>query len=91
MFSWIARLHDTFKENGLQHVLVDKRKFDKQIATLLLDTWIMAAQEFTANVLDKLGGGQGDIMRGFIEEVGKDRQNTCFNLDRVVTVSQKPL
>jgi SAM-dependent methyltransferase len=89
--SWIARLKDTFRENGLEKVLVDRHKFDKPIATLLLDTWIMAAEEFAVNVLDKLGGGQGDVMRGFIEEVGKNRQNTCFNLDRVITIGQKAL
>lgn len=89
--SWIAQLSTTFNENGLENVIVDRRKFAKPIATLLLDTWIMAAEEFAFNVLDKLGGGQGDAMRGFIQEVGRNRQNTCFNLDRVITVGQKPL
>ncbi|KAF2649437.1 hypothetical protein K491DRAFT_721664 [Lophiostoma macrostomum CBS 122681] len=84
--SWIARLHETFKQHGLEDVIVDRRRFDKAIAPLLLDTWMMATQEISFNVLDKLGGGRGDVMRGFVEEVGKHRQDTCFNLDRVVTL-----
>jgi hypothetical protein len=51
----------------------------------------MAAQEFSVNVLDRLGGGQGDVMRGFIEEVRQNRGNTAFNLDRVITIGQKPM
>jgi hypothetical protein len=84
-------LHNTFTEHGLCNVLVDRSKFDKQVVTLLLDTWIMAAQEFSVNVLDRLGGGQGDVMRGFIEEVRQNRGNTAFNLDRVITIGQKPM
>lgn len=89
--SWIARLHDTFTQHGLCNVVVDRRKFDKQVVTLLLDTWMMAAQELSINVLDKLDGGQGDVMRTFIEEVRQNRGNTAFNLDRVITIGQKPM
>ena len=84
-------MHETFTEHGLRNVIVDRRKFDKQVVTLLLDTWMMAAQELSANVLDKLGAGQGDIMRDFIEELRKNRGNTPFNLDRVITIGQKPM
>ncbi|KAF1992984.1 S-adenosyl-L-methionine-dependent methyltransferase [Amniculicola lignicola CBS 123094] len=87
--SWIANLHETFKEHGLQNVTVDRRSFAKEITPLLLDTWMIAAEEIAVNVLDKSGGGRGDVMRGFLEEVGKNRQNTSFNLDRVVTIGQK--
>lgn len=58
--------------------------------TLLLDTWMMASQEISVNILDHLGGGQGDVARGLIEKVGKNRGNTAFNLQRVITVGQKP-
>jgi hypothetical protein len=88
--SWIRDLHKTFSENGLEAVEVDRRKFAKDVVTLLLDTWMMASQEISANILDKLGEGRGDTMRGFIEEVGKNRQNTSFNLDRVITIGRKP-
>ena len=91
LYRWIAHLQDTFKENGLEKVAVDRRKFAKEISTLLLDTWMMSTHEISVNVLDKLGGGRGDIMRGYIEEVGKNRQNTAFNLERVITVGRKPL
>ena len=88
--SWITRLHETFKENGLENIVVDRHKFSQEIVTLLLDTWMMASHEISVNVLDQLGGGQGDMARGLIEEVGKNRQNTAFNLQRVITVGQKP-
>ena len=68
---------------------MERRKFAPEIATLLLDTWMMASQEISTNVLDKLGEGRGDVARGLIEEVGKNRDNTTFNLQRVVTVGRK--
>ncbi|EPE24315.1 S-adenosyl-L-methionine-dependent methyltransferase [Glarea lozoyensis ATCC 20868] len=77
--------------NGVSKVIVDRQKFSTEIATLLLDTWIMASQEIAANVLDGLGGGQGDVARALIEEVGRNRGNTAFNLERVVTIGRKPL
>lgn len=52
---------------------------------------MMASQEIAANVLDGLGGGQGDVARALVEEVGKNRGNTAFNLERVVTIGRKPL
>ena len=86
----MSRLHETFEQHGLEDVIVDRRAFGKEIAPLLLDTWMMATQEIATNVLDKLGGGRGDKMRRLIEEVGIHRQDTCFNLDRVITVGKKP-
>jgi hypothetical protein len=68
---------------------VDRRKFAPEIATLLLDTWMMASQEISANVLDKLGEGRGDVARALVEEVGRNRGNTAFNLQRVVTIGKK--
>ena len=50
---------------------------------------MMASQEISTNVLDKLGGGRGDVARGLIEEVGRNRDNTAFNLQRVITVGRK--
>ncbi|RDL41293.1 S-adenosyl-L-methionine-dependent methyltransferase [Venustampulla echinocandica] len=88
---WITRLHQTFAENGLSNVIVDRHKFSTEIATLLLDTWMVASQEISANILDGLGGGQGDVARALVEEVGKNRGNTAFNLERVITIGQKPL
>lgn len=86
---WITRLPTTFAENGLSSIVVDRRKFAPEIATLLLDTWMMASQEISANVLDKLGEGRGDVARALIEEVGRNRGNTAFNLQRVVTIGKK--
>lgn len=88
--SWISRLCETFQENGLENVIVDRHKFSTEVVTLLLDTWMVASQEISVNILDGLGGGQGDVARRLIEEVGKNRQNTAFNLQRVVTIGQKP-
>lgn len=87
--SWITRLPTTFAENGLASVVVDRRKFAPEIATLLLDTWMMASQEIATNVLDKFGEGRGDVARKMIEEVGGNRGNTAFNLQRVITVGKK--
>lgn len=50
---------------------------------------MMASQEISTNVLDKLGEGRGDVARGLIEEVGRNRDNTAFNLQRVITVGRK--
>lgn len=88
-YSWITRLPTTFTEQGLSSVTVDRRKFASEIATLLLDTWMMASQEISVNVLDKLGERRGDVARRLIEEVGKNRDNTAFNLQRVIVVGQK--
>ena len=88
-YSWITGLPTTFAENGLSRVVVDRREFAPEVATLLLDTWMMASQEISANVLDKLGEGRGDVARGLIEEVGRNRGNTVFNLERVITVGRK--
>ena len=51
---------------------------------------MVASQEISANVLDNLGGGQGDVARALVEKVGKNRGNTAFNLERVITVGRKP-
>ena len=90
-YSWITRLHTTFAENGLSNVTVDRHKFSTEIATLLLDTWIVASLEISTNVLDGLGGGQGDVARALVDEFGKNRGNTAFNLERVITIGQKPV
>ncbi len=87
--SWITRLPTTFAENGLSSIVVDSRNFAPEVTTLLLDTWMMASQEISTNVLDKLGGGRGDVARGLVEEVGRNRENTAFNVQRVVTIGRK--
>ena len=50
---------------------------------------MMASQEISTNVLDKLGEGKGDVARELIEKVGRNRNNTAFNLQRVVTIVTK--
>lgn len=52
---------------------------------------MMASQEISENVLDKLGDGKGDVARGLIQEISKSRSNTSFNLDRVIVVGRKKL
>ena len=64
---------------ALQYFLHNPR-FAPEIATLLLDTWMMASLEISMNVLDKLGGGGGDVARELIEKVGWNRRDTAFNL-----------
>ena len=87
--SWITRLPLTFAENGLTSISVDRCRFAPEIATLLLDTWMMASQEISTNVLDKLGEGRGDVARNLVEQAGQNRNNTAFNLERVITVGKK--
>ena len=41
--SWITRLPSTFAANGLSSIVVDRQKFATEVATLLLDTWMMAS------------------------------------------------
>ena len=89
--SWVSRLHQTFAENGLQKVLVDRQPHSKESLTFLLDAFMVASEEISHNLLDKIGGGQGDVARGLIAEVAENRETTAFHLDRVTTIAQKPL
>ncbi|KAL9133027.1 MAG: hypothetical protein Q9175_005797 [Cornicularia normoerica] len=87
---WVARLHQIFADNGLKNILVDRRSFPDEIVTFLMDTFMVASEEISYNVLDKLGERRGDKARALIAEVGRNRGTTAFNLDRVVTVARKP-
>lgn len=88
-YSWMKALPNTFAAHNLSSIITDRRKFSQEIVTLLLDTWMMAAQEISINVLDHLGEGRGDVARGLIEDVGKNRGNTFFNLMRSIVVGQE--
>lgn len=57
--SRITRLLETFKENGLENIVVDRHKFSQEIVTLLLDTWMMASHEISVNVLDQSAAAKG--------------------------------
>ena len=72
-------------------LVVDRHPFSKEIATYLLDTFMVAAQEISVNVLDPLGEGRGDFARGLIEVVGKNRRNIELGLDRLIVIGRKPL
>ena len=71
-------------------LVVDRHPFSKEIATYLLDTFMVAGQEISVNVLDPIGGGRGDFARGLIEVVGKNRRNIGLGLDRLTVVGRKP-
>ena len=52
---------------------------------------MVASLEISTKVLDGIGGGQGDVARALVDEVGKNRGNTAVNLERVITIGQKPV
>ena len=81
---------EIFPEYGLKNISVDRKPFDKSITAFLLDTFMVASHEISLNVLDPLGGGRGDIVRNFIAEIGRNRQNVGISLDRLFVVGQKP-
>ena len=70
-------------------IVVDRHPFSKDIATYLIDTFMIAGQELSVNVLDGIGGGRGDVARGLIEIVGKNRRNIGLDLDRLTVVGRK--
>ena len=72
-------------------IVVDRHPFSREIATYLLDTFMVAGQEISANVLDAIGGGQGDVARGLIEAVGRNRRNIELGLDRLTVIGRKPV
>ena len=51
---------------------------------------MVATTEFTYNVLDKLGGGQGDVARDMTEKISRNRSNTGVKYDRLTVVERKP-
>ncbi|KAL9122403.1 MAG: hypothetical protein Q9187_001040 [Circinaria calcarea] len=89
--NWTAKLPQTFSDFGMTNIIVDRHPFSKEIATYLLDTFMVAGQEISANVLDSTGGGRGDIARRLIEEVGRNRRNIGLGLDRLTVIGQKPI
>jgi hypothetical protein len=74
----------------MMDVVVDRRPFSPHIATFLLDTFMVASHEISTNVLDALGGGRGEVSRGYIEAVRKQRRNIALALDRFTVIGRKP-
>ncbi len=75
----------------MTNIVEDRRPFSKEVATYLMDTFMVAGQEISVNVLDPIGGGQGDFARALIEVVGKNRRIIGLGLDRLTVVGRKPL
>lgn len=73
----------------MTNIIVDRRPFSKEIATYVLDTFMVAGQEISVNVLDSIGGGRGDIARRLIEAVDRNRRNIGLSLDRLTVIGQK--
>ena len=69
---------------------MERVPFSREILTYLLDTFMVASEEICFNLLDQLGGGQGNTARAMIAAVLKNRKTTAFSIDRVITVGQKP-
>ena len=88
--SWTAQLPQTFSDFGMKNIIVDRHPFSKEITTFLLDTFMVAGQEISVNVLDSIGGGRGDVARKLIEEVGRNRRSISLTLDRLTVIGQKP-
>lgn len=80
----------SFEDSGFQNVISERHPFPKDIATFLLDTFMLASQEISENVLDPMGEGQGQYARHLIHVVEKYRRNIGLSLDRLMVVGQKP-
>ena len=80
-----------FTDAGLIDIIEDRHPFPIESIPSQLDVSMVATTEFTYNVLDNLGGGQGDIARDMIQKISLDRQNTGVNHDRLTVVGRKPL
>ena len=79
-----------FVDAGLVDVFEDRHPFPMESIPSQLDTAMVATTEFTYNVLDKLGGGRGDVARDMIEKISKNRSNTGVQYDRLTVVGRKP-
>ena len=73
----------------MTEIVVDRHPFSREIAAYLLDKFMLAGQEISVNVLDAIGGGQGDVARGLIESVGRNRRNIELGLDRLTVIGRK--
>lgn len=73
----------------MTNIIMDRHPFPRDVATYLMDTFMVACQEISVNVLDCIGGGRGDVARGLIEEIGRNRRNTGISLDRLTVIGQK--
>ncbi len=80
-----------YADAGLVDIIEDRHPFPMESVPSQLDASMVATTEFTYNVLDKLGGGQGDVARDMIQKISLDRQNTGVNHDRLTVVGRKPL
>lgn len=74
----------------MRNVAFDRWPFDANTASFLLDTFMVATQEISVNVLNPLGGGRGDTVRDYIDAISRNRRNIAISLDRVIAVAQKP-
>ncbi|RDL41295.1 S-adenosyl-L-methionine-dependent methyltransferase [Venustampulla echinocandica] len=86
---WPQRLPQIYADHGLTEIVTDRNPFSPEVTTYMLDTFMVAAEEISYNVLDRIGGGQGDVARGLIEKVTQNRRNMSIQLDRLVTVGRK--
>ena len=79
-----------FIDAGLVDVFEDWLPFPMHSIPSQLDASMIATTEFTYNVLDKLGGGQGEVARDMIEKISQNRSNTGGQYDRLTVVGRKP-
>lgn len=75
----------------MTNLVIERHPFSKEIATYLMDTFMVAGQEISVNVLDPIGGGRGELARQLIEKVGRNRRSIGLGLDRLTVVGRKPI
>lgn len=88
--SWPTRLPRLFAEQDLINVAADMRMLSPELVSYQLDTALAACEEMSVNVLDALGGGEGDEMRRMIEHVQQNRKSIGYNVGRLTVIGQKP-
>ncbi|KAK0744967.1 S-adenosyl-L-methionine-dependent methyltransferase [Apiosordaria backusii] len=87
---WPTRLPDFFKENGLVNIATDNRPFPLELLPFQLDTALMASEEVSYKVLDRMEGDLGSRCRELISQVFRDRQKLAYNVGRLTVIGQRP-
>ncbi|EPE24313.1 S-adenosyl-L-methionine-dependent methyltransferase [Glarea lozoyensis ATCC 20868] len=86
---WPLELPEIYARNNLSEIVTERAPFATDVAAYMLDTFLLAAEELSFNVLDHLGGGQGDVARDLIKQVERERRDITIQLDRLIAVGRR--
>ncbi|KAK4200389.1 S-adenosyl-L-methionine-dependent methyltransferase [Triangularia verruculosa] len=87
---WPIRLPEFFKENGLVNIETDNRPFPLELLPFQLDTALMASEEVSYKVLDRMDGNLASRCRELITASFCNRQRLAYNVGRLTVIGQRP-